>query len=87
MEENILSTCHFINYYNRSDDRGELTVIEKNIPFSIQRIYYLHKAKAGNRGFHAHKKLEQVIIAIHGSFTLKIDDGRETKTITMDDPA
>ena len=64
-----------------TDQRGNLTFIEGNnhIPFTIKRIYYLYDVPGGeSRGGHAHKKLEQLIIAVNGSFDVILDDG-ETK--------
>lgn len=69
------------------DPRGNLTYLEGNIhiPFDIKRIYYLHEVPGGeSRGGHAHKELEQVIIAIHGSFQIMLDDGWEQTLITLD---
>lgn len=69
------------------DPRGNLTFLEGNahIPFEIKRIYYLHDVPGGeSRGGHAHKELEQVIIAIHGSFQIHLDDGWNQTLITLD---
>ena len=69
-----------------SDPRGNLTFIESNrhIPFPIQRVYYLYDVPGGaDRGGHAHKALHQLIIAVSGSFDIKIDDGYTSKTLNM----
>jgi len=61
-----------------SDPRGNLTVIEgdNHIPFSIARVYYLYDVPGGSeRGAHAHKRLEQFIVAVSGSFDVLVDDG------------
>ena len=68
------------------DPRGNLTFVEggNHVPFEIKRVYYLYDVPGGSeRGGHAHKKLQQVIIAISGSFDIHIDDGRAKKTIHM----
>lgn len=61
------------------DSRGNLTVAEqmKNVPFDIKRVYWTYDVPGGeNRGGHAHKKLKQLIVAMNGSFTVKLDDGK-----------
>lgn len=61
-----------------SDPRGNLTFIEgeNHIPFAIARVYYLYDVPGGEtRGGHAHRELEQLIIAANGSFEVVLDDG------------
>jgi dTDP-4-dehydrorhamnose 3,5-epimerase-like enzyme len=72
-----------------TDRRGNLTFIEGNrhIPFPVRRVYYLYDVPAGaTRGGHAHKKLEQFLIAASGSFTVVVDDGRERKSFFLNRP-
>lgn len=62
------------------DDRGSLIALEEgvNIPFAIKRVYYLfNTSKDVRRGFHAHKDLNQVVIAVRGSCRFLLDDGKE----------
>ncbi len=71
------------------DQRGQLVSMEehKDIPFHIKRVYYMYDTKDGVvRGHHAHKKLEQILVCIHGSCKIKLDNGRETKIVPLEKP-
>lgn len=71
-----------------ADPRGNLSVIENDvIPFEMKRIYYLYDVPSDSfRGGHAHKKLYQFLIAISGSFDVKLNDGSNETTITLNKP-
>ena len=78
-----------IKLHTISDPRGNLTVSEENIelPFDLKRAYWIYDVpQGGNRGGHAHKKLQQVIIAVRGSFTVSLDNGKETKKYQLSNP-
>lgn len=71
------------------DDRGQLVALEerKDIPFAIKRVYYMYDTKDGvHRGFHAHKSLEQILICIHGTCKILLDNGTEKKVIPLEKP-
>jgi hypothetical protein len=79
---NKLEHCRLIDLPKISDPRGNLTFIEGNqhIPFEIKRVYYTYDVPGGSdRGAHAHKQLQQLIIAMSGSFDVVLDDGFEKK--------
>lgn len=64
------------------DDRGQLVALEefKDIPFRIKRVYYMYDTAEGvTRGKHAHKSLQQILICIHGSCKILLDNGKEKK--------
>ena len=68
------------------DDRGNLSFAENNnqIPFKIKRTYWLYDVPGGiARGGHAEKNNEELVIAISGSFEIYVDDGKESKTFTL----
>jgi hypothetical protein len=74
-----LELCQLLTLPVVSDQRGNLSYVESNnhIPFSIERVYYLYDVPGGaERGGHAHKGLQQLIIAMSGSFDVTLDDGK-----------
>lgn len=74
---------------HHSNRKGNLSVVENNqtIPFAIKRAYYLYDVPGGeNRGSHAHKNLEQLIIAASGSFTVTLDDGKCKRSFFLNRP-
>ena len=81
-----IDECRIIQFPKISDPRGNLTFVEsqKHIPFAIKRVYYLYDVPGGeSRGGHAHKSLQQVIIAMSGSFDVLLDDGIKKKTVSL----
>ena len=72
--------------HNRS---GNLTFIEDRmeIPFDVRRLYYLYDVPGGaERGGHAHRKLEQLIVAASGCFDVVLDDGKNRKVVQLNRP-
>lgn len=81
--------CHIIHFPKIQNRSGNLTAIQNNleVPFAIKRIYYLYDVPGGeSRGAHAHRSLEQVIIAASGSFDVSLDDGVNRKTVNLNRP-
>lgn len=71
------------------DDRGQLVALEefKDIPFRIKRVYYMYDTRVDVvRGHHAHKSLEQILICIHGSCKIRLDNGFEKKVVPLEKP-
>lgn len=82
----MLSDCKILDLPKYTDPRGNLSVIESgiHIPFEIKRVYYLYDVPGGSsRAGHGHKELQQVIIAMSGSFDVIVDDGYERKKIHL----
>ena len=74
---------------HHSDRKGNLTVVENGttLPFDVKRVYYLYDVPGGeSRGAHAHRKLEQLIVAASGSFTVTLDDGKSKRTFFLNRP-
>ena len=74
---------------HHSARKGNLTVVENGttLPFDVKRVYYLYDVPGGeSRGAHAHKELEQMIVAASGSFTVTIDDGISKRSFFLNRP-
>lgn len=70
--------AYIVEFPKWGDARGSLTALEseRSIPFPIRRVYYLYDIPGGaSRGGHAHRRLEQILIAVVGSFDVICDDG------------
>jgi dTDP-4-dehydrorhamnose 3,5-epimerase-like enzyme len=81
-----LDDCKMLELPKIQDPRGNLTLIEGqvHVPFDIARVYYLYDVPGGSeRGGHAHKKLQQFIVAMSGSFDVVLDDGRDKKRVHL----
>jgi hypothetical protein len=69
---------------------GTISVAQhaREIPFAIERIYYIYNLlnQAAIRGKHAHKELEQALFCINGSCEIGLDDGTGAQTVTLDKP-
>jgi hypothetical protein len=69
---------------------GNLAVIESeaDVPFAIRRVYYLYAVPEGaQRGGHAHRRLEQVLIAVAGELSVVLDDGTQRRSVRLDSPS
>jgi len=76
-----------INFKPLGDERGSLIAIEagKTVPFDVRRVYYIFATKEGvERGFHAHKALNQVAVAVTGSCEMVLDDGECETSVLLD---
>lgn len=82
-----INDCLIIELPKISNRRGNITLAEGgyNIPFDIARVYYLYDVPGGSiRGGHAHKELQQLIVAVMGAFDIILDDGMNKKTVRLD---
>jgi dTDP-4-dehydrorhamnose 3,5-epimerase-like enzyme len=83
-----LEGARWIDLPVRTDPRGTLTIVgHDEIPFSITRLFYVREVPAGvERGGHAHRVTEQFVLAINGSFSLDLTDGRDKRSFRLDSP-
>lgn len=89
MRDTTVYQCSVIEIDKHHHQKGNISVIENGItiPFDVKRAYYLYDVPGGEaRGGHAHKALEQLIVAVSGSFNVKLNDGNVTRTFTLNRP-
>jgi hypothetical protein len=89
MNTSSVYDCSIIELPVNHHEKGNLTVVENsgNIPFDVRRIYYLYDVPAGeSRGGHAHKELNQLIVAASGSFNVVLFDGKIKRAVTLNRP-
>lgn len=68
------------------DHRGNLSFIEeiKHVPFEIRRVYWIYDVPGGeNRGGHAFKEQQELIVALSGSFDVLVDDGKNKQSFSL----
>lgn len=81
--------CDIIELKKINNRAGNMSFIENstNIPFDIKRVYYIYDVPGGSdRGGHAHKNLEQFVVAVSGAFEVLVDDGTNKKIVRLDRP-
>lgn len=90
MEQSSVFDCTIVELdRHHSDRKGNLSVVENGVtlPFDVKRVYYLYDIPGGEgRGAHAHRELEQFIVAVSGSFTVTIDDGKCKRSFFLNRP-
>jgi dTDP-4-dehydrorhamnose 3,5-epimerase-like enzyme len=81
--------CTIITFDKNHQIKGNLTAVSNSVqvPFDIKRIYYLYDVPGGlSRGGHAHKNLQQLVVALSGSFDITLDDGKAKRTFQLSRP-
>lgn len=79
--------CRLVNLEKIEDPKGSLSPLygRVHVPFAIKRVFYLYDIPGGaDRGAHAHRALQQLIVAASGSFAVTLDDGQSRRTVSLD---
>lgn len=82
-------SCNVLELSRIHNPSGNITIVQSDsvLPFRIKRVYYLYDVPGGSdRGGHAHKALQQLIVAASGSFDVILDDGGMKKTVHLNRP-
>lgn len=92
MEKRIKNTvydCSIAFLPKIKNTAGNITSLENQIsvPFDVKRVFYLYDVPGGvDRGGHAHRELQQFVIAVSGAFDVLLDDGINKKVVRLDRP-
>lgn len=81
--------CSILQLPKIHNRAGNITALENNIhlPFDVKRVYYLYDVPAGEeRGGHAHRELQQIVVAASGAFDVLLNDGTNKKIVHLDRP-
>lgn len=82
-----ISDCSLVNVPTFLDERGAISVMDKELPFQVRRVFWLHHIAQGkDRGAHALLNSSEIMIAVHGSFVVDLDDTQNKKSILLDSP-
>lgn len=80
--------CKIVDIPTFTDERGAISVLDKELPFSVKRVFWLHHIAEGkDRGGHALLDSEEIMIAVHGSFIVDLDDTKDKLSVLLDDPS
>lgn len=79
--------CNLIDIPTFTDERGAISVLDKELPFQVRRVFWLHHIADGkDRGEHALLESTEIIVAVHGSFVVDLDDAVNKTSVLLDSP-
>jgi len=80
--------CILVDIPTFTDDRGSISVMDKELPFAVKRVFWLHHIQEGmGRGGHALLEDSEIMCSLHGSFFVDLFDGKNKSSIILDDPS
>ena len=82
-----IEDCELIDIPTFTDERGSISVMDKELPFEVKRVFWLHHIAEGkDRGAHALLDSEEIMVAVHGAFVVDLDDTVNKTSILLDNP-
>lgn len=79
--------CNIIDIPTFTDERGAISVLDKELPFQVRRVFWLHHIADGkDRGEHALLDSTEILVAVHGSFVVDLDDTVNKTSVLLDSP-
>lgn len=83
-----IKDCVLIDIPSFTDERGSISVMDNELPFQVKRVFWLHHIKDGkDRGAHALLDSSEIMVAVHGSFIVDLDDTEIKTSVLLDDPS
>ncbi len=83
-----IADCRVIDVPTFTDERGAISVMDKELPFQVRRVFWLHNIQEGkDRGAHALLDSNEIMVAVHGSFVVDLDDTVTKTSVLLDDPS
>lgn len=82
-----IKDCKLVDIPTFTDERGAISVMDKELPFEVKRVFWLHHIAEGkDRGAHALLDSEEIMVAVHGAFVVDLDDTENKISIQLDNP-
>lgn len=89
LAKELISGCQLIDLDVKGDERGRLIALEehRNVPFDVRRAYFIYGTQVGvSRGFHAHRRLRQLVTCVSGECRMLLNDGQRAIEVELDRP-
>ena len=84
----IVKDCVLVDVPTFTDERGAISVLDKELPFQVKRVFWLHHIVEGkDRGAHALLDSSEIMVAVHGSFIVDLDDTESKISVLLNDPS
>ncbi|QHS56346.1 WxcM-like domain-containing protein [Mucilaginibacter sp. 14171R-50] len=79
--------AQLIDLVTHTDTRGNLTVLERVIPFDIKRIFYIYGVDESVRGGHRHHTTVQAAVCLQGTCTIYNNDSVKEEEFVLNSPS